>query len=187
MRRERRRFTEYTSYAVSITLIGLVVYGGVQYALGGLPFLVVGDNPSSMSPTINYGDLTVNYLEPFSALGVGNAIAFHDPRGNPGIIIHRIVSETTCGMDICFVTKGDNTATNSVPDPWYVTQKDYAGRVILVIPYVGYASPTLFGFRGGLILLPLSFVFLLFLFLSTVKSTGKATESGPGALQEVER
>src|SRR5271157_525025 len=184
MRRRSRRFVGYPSYALSVALIGLVVYGGVQYAFGGLPFLVVGDSPSSMSPTINCGDLTVNNLEPFNALSVGNIIAFHDPRGDPGIIIHRIVSRTTCGMETCFVTKGDNNATNAVPDPWDVSQKDYAGRVILVIPFLGYASPTLWGFRGGLILLPLGFVFLLVLFLSVEKSAGKETPSGPDASQE---
>src|SRR5271157_1535893 len=184
MKGASRRLVEYSSYTVSAALIGLVVYGGVQYALGGLPFLVVGDNPSSMSPTINHGDLTVNYLEPFSALRVGNVITFHDPRGNPGVIIHRIVSRTTCGTGTCFVTKGDNNVTNAVPDPWDVSQSDYAGRVIFVIPYLGYASPTLWGFRGGLILLPLGFVFLLVLFLSVEKSAGKETPSGPDASQE---
>jgi signal peptidase I len=184
VRRGSRRLVECSSYALSVALIGLVVYGGFQYALGGLPFLVVGDNPSSMSPTINYGDLTVNYLEPFSSLGPGNVIAFHDPRGNPGIIIHRIVSETSCGTNTCFITKGDNNATNAVPDPWYVSQQDYSGRVILVIPYVGYVSPTLWGFRGGLILLPLSFVFLLVLFLSVERSTSKETKTGSGASPE---
>lgn len=174
-----RRLGKCLSYAVSIALIGLVVYGGVQYALGGLPFLVIGDNPSSMSPTINYGDLTVNYLQPFNTLSVGDVIAFHDPRGNPGTIIHRIVSETTCGTAVCFVTQGDNLATNAIPDPWYVTQQDYVGRVVFVVPMLGYVSPTLWGFRGWLILLPISFVLLLALFLSVERSRGGEAEPRP--------
>lgn len=168
-----------------MALVSLVIYGGLQYALGGLPFLVVGDNPSSMSPTINYGDLTVNFLAPFNSLRVGNVIAFHDPRGNPGIIIHRIVSQTSCGGETCYVTKGDNNATNAVPDPWYVTQQDYSGKVVLVIPLLGYVSPTLWGFTGGLVLLPLGFVFLLVLFLSVRSSVGRertaASDSSPEA------
>ena len=164
--------------------MGLVAYGGVQYALGGLPFLVVGDSPSSMSPTINFGDMTVNYLAPFNSLSVGNVVAFHDPRGNPNIVIHRIVSRTTCGGIPCLVTKGDNNNTNAVPDPWYVTQQDYAGKVVLVIPMVGYASPTLWGFRGSLVLLPLGFVFFLFLFLSFVRST--KSEAGSDRAKEAD-
>jgi len=163
-----------------------VVYGGVQYALGGLPFLVVGDNPSSMSPTINYGDLTVNFLAPFNSLSAGNVIAFHDPRGNPGIIIHRIVSETKCGAETCYITKGDNNMTNEVPDPWYVTQQDYAGKVVLVIPLLGYVSPTLWGFRGDLILLPLGFVFLLVIFLGVKGSAGREETTAPGSSPEAD-
>src|SRR5271157_3805225 len=100
------RFVEYSGYAVTGALIGLVAFGGAQYAFGGLPFLVVGDNPSSMSPTINYGDLTVNYVAPFSSLRVGDIIAFHDPRGNPGVVVHRIVAQAKCGTGLCFVTQG---------------------------------------------------------------------------------
>ena len=180
MNRRPGAVRRYLGYAVTLTLLGLVVYGGVQYLLGGLPFLVVGDNPSSMSPTINYGDLTVNYLAPFGSLRVGDIIAFHDPRGDPGIVIHRIVSETSCGTAPCFITKGDNNVTNAVPDPWLVTQGDYAGRVVLVVPFLGYVSPTLWGFRGDLVLLPMAFVLLLVLFVGVLRADGgKAPRAGP--------
>jgi hypothetical protein len=84
------------------------------------------------------------------------------------------------------VTKGDNIATNAVPDPWYVTQNDYAGTVLLVIPKLGYVSPTLWGFRGGLVLLPLGFVFALVLFASVWTSTARESKGGTGSSQEVE-
>jgi signal peptidase I len=134
-----------------------------------------------MSPTLNYGDVAVLYRSGFSSIAPGTVIAFHDPRGNPGVIVHRVVKVVNCGDSICLATKGDNNKTNAVPDSWYVTQQDYAGKVILVVPLLGYISPTLWGFRGGLVLLPLGLVFLLVLFLSVRASTGEgeATKSFP--------
>lgn len=166
-----RRFLRFLEYALMLVLVGLAVFGAVEYALGGMPFLVVNDNPSSMSPTINYGYLTVNYVAPFNTLKVGDIIVFHDPRGNPAIITHRIVGVTDCGAQECFLTKGDNNATNPSPDPWAVARSDYISEVILIIPYLGWLSPELWGFRGYQVLLPLAFFFLLVLLIGVLART----------------
>jgi signal peptidase len=145
-----------TSYAVTIFLISVAVFALVEYATGTQPFYVVSDNPSSMSPTLNYGYVAVIYKVPFSSLGPGSIIAFHDPRGNPGIILHRVVSVLTCDGAKCLVTKGDNNVTNPTIDPWNVTQSDYVGEAVLVVPYLGYISPALWGFSGAYALMPVS-------------------------------
>jgi len=153
-----KRVKKVASYAVTILLIAVFVFALVEYATGTQPFYVVGDNPSSMSPTLNYGDVAVIYRVPFSNLGPGSIIAFHDPRGNPGVIVHRIVSVLSCDGTRCVETKGDNNVTNPTMDPWNVTQSDYIGEAVLVVPYLGYLSPAFWGFGGLTELMPVSVV-----------------------------
>ena len=166
----QRRLVRVASIGVTVFLIGVSVFAVAEYATGTQPFYVVADNPSSMSPTLNYGDLAVIYRAPISSLGPGSAIAFHDPRGDPGIIIHRVVSVSSCGGAECLVTKGDNNATNPLVDPWNVTRQDYVGKVILVLPYLGYVSPALWGFSGLSALFPVSVVGIATILVSIMKS-----------------
>lgn len=164
-----KRITKVSSYAVTILLLGVAAFALVEYATGTQPFYVVGDNPSSMSPTLNYGDVAVIYRVPFSSLGPGSIIAFHDPRGNPGIIVHRVVSVVLCGGAECLVTKGDNNATNPTTDPWNVTQSDYIGEAVLVVPHLGYISPAFWGFSGLSELLPVSVVGIAVVLIGVVR------------------
>ena len=152
----KKRLARWTSRAFTVVLIGVAVFALVEYATGTQPFYVVADSPSSMSPNVNYGDVAVIYRVPFSSVGVGTVIAFHDPRGNPGIMIHRVVSSESCPGGICLQTKGDNSATNPTQDPWNVTADDYVGEAVVVIPALGYISPSLWGFSGAAALLPVS-------------------------------
>ena len=140
-----------------------------EYVTGTQPFYVVSDSPSSMSPTLNYGDVAVILKSPYSGIGPGSIIAFHDPRGDPEILVHRVVSLVECGGEECLVTKGDNNATNPTIDPWNVTQGDYIGRVVVVVPYVGYLSPALWGFSGASALLPVSVAVIAIALVSVVR------------------
>jgi signal peptidase I len=176
------RILKLAGYAVTILLVGVAVFAIAEYASGTQPFYVISDNPSSMSPTINYGWVVVVYKAPFSSISAGDIIAFHDPRGNPDIIIHRVVSVTECGTTTCLTTKGDNNATNPTPDPWVVTGQDYVGKVVLVIPFAGYLSPALWGFKGLSVYLPISFVVLLLAFVSIAR-----TKPGEGPSKVKER
>lgn len=176
-----RKGLKYGEYAAMTALVVLSGYIAVNFALGVQTIYVVADNPSSMSPTINYGDVAVTYRAPFSSLRVGDIIFFHDPRGNPGIIVHRIVSVEACGSAICLGTKGDNQATNPTPDPWNVTASDYLSQVVFVVPLVGYLSPALWGFGGVRVVIPLSFIFVLGLFLSYGMKTQKHEVEVSGA------
>jgi len=175
-----KRLKRLASYAVTLFLIGVCAFAVAEYATGTQPFYVVGDYPSSMSPTLNYGDVAVIYRTPFSSLGVGSIVAFHDPRGNPGIIVHRVVAITECGGAECFVTKGDNNATNPTADPWNVTQGDYIGQAVLIVPYLGYISPALWGFNGLDALLPVSLVGIILVIAYAIRSGPKDLSEGCG-------
>jgi signal peptidase I len=157
-------------------LLVLSAYVGANYAFGVQTIYVVSDNPSSMSPTINYGDLALTYPTSFTSLKVGDIIFFHDPRGNPEVIVHRIVSVGACGGQLCFGTKGDNSITNPAPDPWNVTAPYYLSQVALVVPWIGYISPAFWGFGGVLVLIPLAFVALLAFFVMYGRNLQKTEE-----------
>jgi len=172
-----KRVTKAVGYAVTLLLIGVCVFALVEYATGTQPLYVVSDSPSSMSPTINYGDVAVIYRVPFSSLGPGSIIAFHDPRGNPGIIVHRIVSVLSCDGTRCLATKGDNNVTNPTIDPWNVTQSDYIGEAVLVVPYAGYLSPAFWGFSGLTELMPISVVGIAVVLIGVLRQKPKEQEA----------
>jgi len=181
LRPNTRKVLKAAEYGVMTVLIVLAAYVGVSYAIGVQTIYVVSDNPSSMSPAMNYGDLALTYRAPFTSLQVGDIVTFHDPRGNPGVIVHRIVSQGVCGGQLCFQTKGDNEVTNPTPDPWNLTAPYYLSKVVLVVPVIGYASPALWGFQGLSVVLPLSFVALVALFLAYgMKADQARTEEKEG-------
>lgn len=152
----------YVEYILTTALIVLAAYSAIAYSSGTAPFYVVSDYPSSMSPTMNYATVGMTYHTSFQDLKVGDIIVFHDPNEYTKTIVHRIVAIVPCDNgNTCLVTKGDNNVTNPTRDPWNVTQADYVGQVILIVPYLGYLSPSLWGFEGATIALPIIFVILL--------------------------
>lgn len=92
----------------------------------------------SMYPTIKKGDLLI-IQGGFEGrdINVGDVIVFKDPRGGSIPIVHRVIYkeyDETRGEWI-FKTKGDNNITS---DPWIVRENYIYGKVIFVIPYLGY-------------------------------------------------
>ena len=168
-----KKSLRWAEYALTAFLIAVAVFAVAEYATGTQPFYVVSDNPSSMSPAVNYGDLAVIYRTSFSSIGQGSIIAFHDPRGNPGIIVHRVVATLECDGVKCLATKGDNDATNPTVDPWNVTQGDYIGQVVIVLPYAGYLSPALWGFSGLYAALPVATIGVLVVLVGFLKRDSK--------------
>ena len=170
----------YVEYTLTLLLFVFAAYAAVEYASGTQPIYVVSDYPSSMSPNMNYATIGVIYHASFQSLKVGDIIVFQDPEGYPVTIVHRIVAIVQCGSGQCLETKGDNNVTNPTRDPWYVNQADYKGQVVLIIPYLGYISPTLWGFRGGYVALPLifvAFVFVLLFYMLEQRSQSKTDET----------
>ena len=176
-----RKVLKTAEYGAMTVLIVLAAYVTVSYAFGVQTIYVVSDNPSSMSPTMTFGDLALTYRVPFANLQAGDIVTFHDPRGNPGVIVHRIVSQGMCGGQLCFQTKGDNNVTNPTPDPWNLTAAYYLSKVVLVVPAIGYVSPALWGFQGLSVAFPLSFVALVVLFAAYgMKANRTGTEEKKG-------
>jgi signal peptidase I len=80
------------------------------------------------------GDLAILVKARPEKIGVGDVIQFH--RGE-GMVIHRVREILVEGGGRSFVTQGDD---NSVPDPEPVLPEQVAGKVVKVLPKLGWAS-----------------------------------------------
>jgi len=172
-----RSCLKYLNYGFAVVILGLLVFSAVSYARGTPPFFVVSDNPSSMSPTIDYADAVVVYKTSFDSIEVGDIIVFKDPRGVPTTVIHRVVAINTSGSATFLLTKGDNDLTNPTIDPWQVSEEDYISRVVATIPSVGYISPSLWGSGWVLVALGITALALVVLLFGPKRNQIEGTET----------
>jgi signal peptidase I len=180
-----KKVRKCANYALAILAVGIVVFSAVNLVQGVQPFYTVSDTPSSMSPTINYGDAVPVYKVPFSDLKVGDIIVFDEPQGNR-VVVHRIVAiETSENNSRYLVTKGDNNQTNPLTDPWKVTEQDYRAKVLAVAPFIGYLSPALWGSNAFLVIIPIVFAIALYYIFSNEKP--KKNENEESTIEEKDK
>lgn len=92
----------------------------------------------SMSPAIPVGALVV--AAPVRDLArPGDVILFQSPLG-PSTVIHRVLDVERGAVGVDYVTKGD---ANSSADAWRIASDAVAGRVVVSVPYAGYALAVL--------------------------------------------
>ena len=113
----------------------------VPAALGYQRYVIVSD---SMTGTYDRGSLVYDRVVPTAGLRVGDVITYEPPRGAgpEGRVTHRIFSigRDRQGRSV-YRTKGD---ANAAPDPWEFTLNEgRQARVVLGVPYVGYAFAAL--------------------------------------------
>jgi signal peptidase len=96
--------------------------------IGGFRTFLV--QSGSMEPSINTGDVIL--ISPQNSYHVNDVITFSDQ--NRKIVTHRIV-EVENGSNPSYITKGD---ANRAIDSGQVSSKNILGKVILVIPKVGF-------------------------------------------------
>jgi signal peptidase len=125
------------------TLRGFVIAGvvvvtclvGFQAVIGSSVHLAAIPT-GSMRPTIYPGSLVV--VQQMSSPGqvhVGDIIEF-SPSWFNGSVVHRVVAVTESSQGgVIFTTKGDN---NTSPDPLPVSFSKVTGRVVLIVPYLGF-------------------------------------------------
>ena len=92
----------------------------------------------SMVPTININDAIVVKRENNDHYKIGDIISFFSTEyDNAGIVVtHRIVGKTSLDVkQSYYTTKGDN---NPVPDMKSVATKNVYGKVMFIIPKLGY-------------------------------------------------
>ena len=130
--RAEAKKTLRTFAVVGIVIVAFVI--GFQAAAGSSLHLAAIPT-GSMRPTIYPGTLVVvQAVNNPSQIHVGDIIEF-SPSWFNGSVVHRVLSETPTQSGFLYTTKGDN---NTSPDPAPVSYSRVTGKVVLIIPYLGF-------------------------------------------------
>nr|AIF16243.1 peptidase S26B, signal peptidase (SEC11, sipW) [uncultured marine thaumarchaeote KM3_73_E01] len=121
---------------VAVIWIGLTAYFGAQN-----PFYVVSSG--SMYPELAMHDIIViSGHAPFEGVRIGDIIVFDRPKDHDKVIVHRVVAVVD-DDPLTLRTKGDNNQNSIVGTDYPITEEEYKGTVIHVIPQVGYITKIL--------------------------------------------
>ena len=121
---------------VAVIWIGLTAYFGAQN-----PFYVVSSG--SMYPELAMYDIIVisgHIL--FEDVKIGDIIVFDRPKDHDRVIVHRVVAVVDDDPKT-LRTKGDNNQRSIVGTDYPITEEEYIGKVVHVIPQVGFITKIL--------------------------------------------
>ncbi len=120
----------------------IVILLGVRVALGldttESPFYVVSSG--SMIPTLNINDVLIVQGIDFNEIQVGDIIVFHRPNIHDKIIVHRVIEINEVNDIRVVTTKGDANPSVIPGTDYPITEDDYIGKVVFVIPKLGYVT-----------------------------------------------
>ena len=121
---------------VTVIWIGLTTYFGAQN-----PFYVVSSG--SMYPELAMHDIIVisGHIS-FEDIKIGDIIVFDRPKDHDKVIVHRVVAVVDDDPKT-LRTKGDNNQNSIVGTDYPITEKEYTGKVVYVIPQVGFITKIL--------------------------------------------
>ena len=121
---------------VAVIWIGLTAYFGAQN-----PFYVVSSG--SMYPELAMHDIIViSGYALFEDVKIGDIIVFDRPKDHDKVIVHRVVAVVD-DDPLTLRTKGDNNQNSIVGTDYPITEEEYIGTVVYVIPQVGYITKIL--------------------------------------------
>jgi len=123
LKRERKEILWTTIFCI-VAILAIWFATGL---LGVFPSIAIS---GSMRPTIDVGDLLIMVKVPAEKIAPGDIIQYVTERG---MVVHRVIAIER-GY---FVTKGD---ANEAPDPDPVHPLNVRGKLIAIIPKVGWAS-----------------------------------------------
>jgi hypothetical protein len=150
-------------------IISLLIVGGVYFGVrGSLSLALRTDEPyrAVISQSMNHGDeswrnyftdrgydtsnfpiqggfergdlLFIEGVNPLMDVKVGDVVVF-DVSSQPIPLVHRVVAIANSGGEIYFTTKGDNNPY-VLQTEGYIKPAQIRGRVVFVIPKIGYLS-----------------------------------------------
>lgn len=122
----------YYVFFGAIGLIALLLVISAFPITGNFKVLTVLSG--SMEPDIKTGSIV--FVKPSSDYKIGDVITFGPYTKTNPPTTHRIVEMRVVGNEPVYITKGD---ANNAPDTREVQGKDVLGKVLLDVPYVGYA------------------------------------------------
>lgn len=153
-----RKTAEYLGYSLMVLLMVAAV---LTYLAPHFGWRVNAVLSGSMEPSLQVGSLVVSRpVDPETVL-IGDIITFRLDRTDVTLVTHR-VNDIGHSSPLYFETKGD---ANESPDPFTVPARNLVGKIVLHIPYAGYATEFLktpFGFVLGL-LVPALIVIVMYL------------------------
>jgi len=115
-----------------ITTIVLLLIISVFPITGNYKIMVV--QSGSMEPVIKTGSLVI--VKPAETYEIGDIITFSQLNKDKIPFTHRIYDiKIDEGVPV-YITKGD---ANNAPDDRQITEKNIIGKVLLTVPYAGYA------------------------------------------------
>ena len=149
---------------LALLIIGVLLFREILIVGLKTPYPLQTPTSGSMIPTLNIGDLLivqgVDGDKVFADPVDGDIIVFNPPRYNPDyLVVHRAIEKFFEDGEWIFRTKGD---ANTSQDPWNISEEQVVGRVIWVIPYLGYIKIYL-GQPIGIIITLILLLFLLFI------------------------
>ena len=121
---------------VAVLWIGLTAYFGAQN-----PFYVVSSG--SMYPELAmYDIIVISGHTLFEDVNIGDIIVFDRPKDHDRVIVHRVVAVVDDDPKT-LRTKGDNNQRSMVGTDYPITEEEYIGMVVHVIPQVGFITQIL--------------------------------------------
>jgi len=134
MKFKKKKLFSIINYILLVPLVFLIILfiGSVLPITGNYKVMTVLSG--SMEPAINVGSMVVS--KPFDDYKIGEVITFKTSKTAKTPVTHRIAEIEVIEGNPIYTTKGD---ANNAPDQRVVQKKDIIGKVILNIPYLGYA------------------------------------------------
>ena len=121
---------------VAVIWIGLTAYFGAQN-----PFYVVSSG--SMYPELAmYDIIVISGHMLFEDVKIGDIIVFDKPKDHDKVIVHRVVAVVDDDPKT-LRTKGDNNQRSIIGTDYPITEEEYIGKVVHVIPQVGFITKIL--------------------------------------------
>lgn len=167
-------------YIYVIALLGIWI-AVVAVTTGWQPIVITS---GSMAPTLKPGDVLMVDEHPDDLVGQRTVITFETPRGNGGLITHRVWE--VLANDHLYITKGD---ANPSPDTDTVSPDQVRGVGRLVVPLVGL--PVVWTEEGNSAALGataiLSLAALSLAFRNARRSWGRKRDSGERSSASADR
>jgi len=121
---------------VAVIWVGLTAYFGAQN-----PFYVVSSG--SMYPELAmYDIIVISGHALFEDVKIGDIIVFDRPKDHDKVIVHRVVAVVD-DDPLTLRTKGDNNQNSIVGTDYPITEEEYIGTLVYVIPQVGFITKIL--------------------------------------------
>ena len=122
----------------------IIIVFVVCLASGKMRYSIISIGSGSMSPTFNKGDAVVLDQKPAKNNIKKQDIIVFENHGK--LTIHRIIRIEEKNNETYYYTKGD---ANNVEDNVELTYEDVKGKLLFIVPYVGYPHILIDEYRRG--------------------------------------